>query len=145
MATDGNEPYEDRLYDLFPAGAEAGFGPAEGYNTWVQVNDPRLFTPEALENPAIRAFLDAPFSVSFGQFKSSHREAEYFIHKPARAMTGRVEGIEGTVSGMPDDPSISTLVLNHERTLARWITRSLVVEDGRAAGQIIHKEEEGGT
>ena len=133
---------EDEIYDEhFPRGADHNVGPDEGFNTWVHVNDASLFTEEALENPAIRAFVDAPFSVSYAQFKSSFRETEYFIHKPDRAMTGQVDGIEGTVADFPEEPKISTLVMNHERTLAVWITRSLTVADGKSAGQVIHKEE----
>ena len=131
---------EEDLYDEFPRGAENGFGPDEGFNTWVQINDEALFTEKALSNPAVRAFVDAPFSVNYAQFKSSYRETEYFIHKPHKAMSGQVEGIEGTVVDFPSDPRISTLVMNHERGLAWRITRSLTVEDGSAAGQLIHKE-----
>ena len=134
---------EDSIYDLFPSGASEGFGRVEGFNTWVCVNDPSLFTAEALENPAIQAFVDAPFQVNYAQFKSSHRESEYFVHKPHRAMTGGVDGIEGVVDGISgDDPRtpIATLVLNHEQTLALHITRSLVVSGSGQAGQMIVKE-----
>lgn len=131
---------EEDLYDEFPRGAENGFGPDEGFNTWVHINDEGLFTEEALSNPAVRAFVDAPFSVNYAQFKSSYRETEYFIHKPHKAMSGQVEGIEGTVVDFPPDPRISTLVMNHERALAWRITRSLTIEDGSAAAQLIHKE-----
>ena len=140
-----NEPpfNEDDLYDRFPDGASQGFGPAQGFDTWVRINDESLFTPEALENPAIRAFVDAPIVVTYAQFKSSHRESEYFIHKPVRAMTGGVAGIEGSVTGISGEgPGIGTFVINHERTLARHITRSLVISDGGTAGQILHKEPE---
>ncbi|MDP9243742.1 MAG: hypothetical protein M3O77_01505, partial [Chloroflexota bacterium] len=116
-----------------------------GYNEWVQVNDPGLFTEAARLNPVIQQFLAAPFSVNFAQFKSSYRESEYFIHKPSKAMAGEVEGIEGRVAGFPESPDkqrIATLVLNHEIGLAFRITRSLVVEDGAVAGQLIHKEGE---
>jgi len=133
---------EDRLYDQFPAGASEGFGPDEGFNTWIRVNDASLFTDEALENPAIRAFVGAPFKVTYAQFKSSHRESEYFIHKPNRAMTGQVDGIVGVVDGISgEDPRtpIATLVLNHEQTLAFHITRSIVVS-GSGAGQMLVKE-----
>ena len=100
-----------------------------------------LFTESARENPVIAEFLSAPFTVTYAQFKSSTRESEYFLHKPARAMMGEVEGIEGGVVNMPTDPRIATLVINHERTLAKRITRSIVIEDGEAAGQILHKQE----
>lgn len=134
---------EDDLYDRFPAGAEDGFGPAQGFNRWTRINDESLFTAEALKDPSIRAFVDAPLTVTFAQFKSSHRESEYFVHKPHLAMTGRVEGIEGTVEGISsEDPRtpIATLVINHERTLAYHITRSIVISDSGTAGQVIHKQ-----
>jgi hypothetical protein len=149
---DSRDPkYEEKLYDQFPAGADEGFGPDQGFNTWVRVNDPSLFTDEAKEHPAIRAFLgldrdDAPFlSVNFAQFKSSHRETEWFIHKPHLAMAGdEKSGIRGSVAGFPaGNPRIATLVINHEQTLARHITKALVIEDGRQAGQMIYKEEDG--
>jgi hypothetical protein len=140
----------NELYDQFPRGDEHGFGPAEGYNAWVRLNDPALFTEEARRDPVIDAFLNAPYSVNFGRFKSSHRETEYLIHKPADAMTGRVEGIQGRVDGMPvpdvdalpGEPNIATLIINHERSLAKRITHSIVVEDGKLAGQLIYKETE---
>ena len=130
---------EDAKYDEFPPGAEQGFGPEQGYNRWVRLNDERWFTEEARSDPVIRQFLNAPVSVNDAQFKSSHREAEYFVHKPDRAMRGEVEGIEGTVDLMPATPRIATLVINHERTLAKRITRSITIEDGELAGQLIHK------
>ncbi len=130
---------EDAKYDEFPRGDENGFGPARGFNRWVRINDPDLFTDEARQDPVNRQFLNAPYSINYAQFKSSHRESEYFVHKPDRAMRGEVEGIEGTVQGMPGVPRIATLIVNHERSLARRITRSVTIEDGDVAGQLIHK------
>lgn len=133
---------EDDLYEQFP-GASEEFGPRQGFNKWIRVNDESLFTAEALKNPSIRAFVDAPFNVTYAQFKSSHRESEYFIHKPHLAMTGQVKGIEGAVEGISsEDPRtpITTLVLNHERTLAFHITRSIAISDGGVAAQIIVKQ-----
>ncbi len=135
----------DDLYDQFPRGDENGVGPAEGYNSWVQINDPELFTEDARNHPVVKEFLAAPFSVNYAQFKSSHRETEYFIHKPGKALGGGVEGIEGRVAGFPDSPEeqrLATLVVNHDIGLAWRITRSLVIEDGALAGQLIHKEGE---
>lgn len=137
---DEREFNPDDIYDMFPSGADEGFGPDEGFNSFVRINDPSHFTEEALSNPVIREFLDAPFSVYFSQFKSSYRETEYFIHKPHLAMTGQVRGIKGRIENMPEDPRICTLVMNHENTLAAKITRSLTIEDGLDAAQIIHKE-----
>ena len=154
---DPNDKYEERLYDQFPSGADSPmpggpFGPEQGFNEWVQVNDERWFTDEAKAKPAVRAFLDAPFSVNFAQFKSSHREAEWFLHKPHRAMTeGGVDGIIGGVARFPvsdphkPDPKrrIATLVINHDLTLARHVTKAIVIEDGKQAGQMIYKEDDG--
>jgi hypothetical protein len=141
---DADDKYEERLYDEFPRGAARGFGPDQGYNTWVRINDESLFTDEAKAHPAVREFLDAPFSVNFAQFKSSHREAEWFLHKPHRAMAeGGVEGILGGVADFPANPRIATLVINHELTLAKFITRAVVIEDGAQAGQMIHKQDDG--
>ena len=144
MTYDDREFNEDDLYDQFPAGESDGSGHAEGFNTWKRLNDASLFTEEALSDPAVRAFVDAPFHVTFAQFKSSHRETEYFIHKPHLAMTGQVGGIDGIVEHISgDEPRIATFVVNHERTLARFITRSIVIsDDGGSAGQIIHKQPE---
>lgn len=141
MAITDDTDFDPRdLYDQFPRGTEEGVGPEQGFNRWVRINDERLFTEEARSDPVIEQFLRAPFSVSYAQFKSSVREAEYFIHLPVDAMTGKVEGIEGRVENMPDDPRIGTLVINHHNSLARMITRSMVIEDGQDAGQIIHKQ-----
>src|SRR3954466_11282446 len=91
-------PFEDTVYDQFPSGETDRFGTNEGYNTIIQLNDPGLFTEEARNNPVISEFLAAPFSVSYVQLKSSHREAEWYIHKPHLAFAGQVEGIQGTVA-----------------------------------------------
>jgi hypothetical protein len=132
---------EEEKYDEFPRGAEYGFGPDEGYNRWVRLNDPELFTPEARNDPVIAEFLRAPFTVNYAQFTSSTRESEYFVHKPQKAMMGEVKGVEGGIANMPRPPRIATLIVNHERTLAKRITRSITIEDGEQAGQMIHKEE----
>jgi hypothetical protein len=137
---DGFNP-ED-IYDQFPSGADAGFGPDEGFNRFVRLNDESLFTEEARADPVIAEFLAAPFSVTYVQFKSSYRESEYFIHKPHLAMSGQVDGIVGSVDDFPaHKPHIGTYVINHDRTLAWRVTRSLIIEDGAQAGQIIHKED----
>lgn len=141
---------EDQKYDEFPRGDADLAGIKEGFNTWVKINDRSLFTEDAQRNATINEFLEAPFSVNFAQFKSSHRETEYLIHKPHRAMASEghpdhVEGIKGGVVNFPEDHAnqrIATLVVNHELTLAKYITRSLTIEDGKVAGQMIHKEPE---
>jgi hypothetical protein len=139
----GDEFNPELLYDQFPRGADEGYGPEQGFNRWVRINDRQLFTEEAQQDPVVSAFLDAPFSFNYAQFKSSHRESEYFIHKPHKAMTGQVDGIEGIIEGMPDDRKIATLVVNHELTLAKMITRAMTIEDGKQAGQMIHKQDDG--
>jgi hypothetical protein len=137
--SEGRE-FEDTVYDQFPSGETDGFGTNEGYNTIIQLNDPGLFTEEARNNPVISEFLAAPFSVSYVQLKSSHREAEWYIHKPHLAFTGQVKGIQGGVAGFPaTDQRIGTYVMNHELTLAKSIMRALIIEDGTQAGQMIHK------
>jgi hypothetical protein len=137
------EGLENKIYDGFPRGDSDGSGPEDGFNTYVRLNDEDLFTDKAREHPAIRAFLEAPFIVRYAQFKSSHSETEYWLHKPLQAMGGEVEGIQGTVGELDPDTRIVTMVMNHERTLARHITRTIVVDDreGKSIGQIIHKEE----
>jgi hypothetical protein len=128
------------LYDAFPSGPENGFGPDEGFGSWVKINDESLFTEAALENPVIKAFVTSPMSYTFARFKSSTRESEYYIHKPELAMTGQPSGIVGTVPQFPTgNPRIATLVVNHERTLAKKITSAIVVTDDQTAGQLIYK------
>jgi hypothetical protein len=141
-----NDIDPDIVYDTFPRGDENEFGPDQGYNTIIQLNDPSLFTQAAKDNnPALMAFLNTPFSVSFVQLKSSYREAEWYIHKPHLAFAGQVEGINGGVNRFPEaNQHIGTYVINHEATLAKSIMRALIVEDGAQAGQMIHKEPEPG-
>jgi hypothetical protein len=131
---------EEEFYGRFTGGAEEGYGPDDGFNTWMRINDQSLFTEAALQNPVVRAFVDAPFSVNYAQFKSSYREAEYLLHDPHKAMTGQFEGVGGNVGDFPAEPRISTLVMNHERALIWRITWALALHDGNAAGQIIYKE-----
>jgi hypothetical protein len=144
MAQDDNEFNPEEVYDEhFPPGADGGFGPEQGFNRWVRINDRRLFTEEAQGDPVVNAFLEAPFSLNYAQFKSSTRESEYFIHWPERAMTGQVDGIEGRIEEMPDERRIATLIVNHELSLAKMITRAMTIEDGKQAAQLIHKEDDG--
>lgn len=134
---------EEEIYDQFPK-TDHGEDHGPGFNEQVRLNDENLFTDEARRNPVIRAFLEAPFSVTYAQYKSSHREAEYFIHKPHKVMAGEIDGIGGRVDRFPErreDRRIVTLVLNHELTLAKHVMRTLTIEDGKVAGQMIHKEE----
>jgi hypothetical protein len=141
----GTERFEeDQLYESFPRGEDYGYGQNEGYNVYRRLNDRSLFTEEALADPVIAAFVDAPFSVSFLQTKSSTRESEWVLHKPHLTMAGKVEGIQGPVEKFPTDhpPHIATFFINHHRTMARWKQSTLVVEDGDDAGQMVYKEED---
>jgi hypothetical protein len=132
------------LYDQFPSGADNEDEPPPPPSGWVWVNNPDLFTDEAKEDPLIGAFLSAPFAVSMGLFKSSTREAELAVHMPHIAMAGDEDGgIRGRVERFPENPDdvqISTLILNHERTLAVRKLFAIVVEDGARAGQMIYKQ-----
>ena len=148
MATGGNRTTdgfnEDELYDQFPSGAEGGYGPREGFNVYRRLNDRSLFTEEALQDPVVAAFVDAPFSVSFLETKSSTRESEWVLHKPHLTMAGAVAGVEGPVELFPTDhpPHIVTLFVNHHRTMARWKQSYLLMEDGKDAAQMVYKHEE---
>lgn len=148
MVANGDDDFDpDPIYDdAFLPGERSGYGPREGFNTFVRLNDERLFTPEALENPVIREFVDAPITVTYVQAKSSTREAEWLIHKPGKVFAGEVEGFE--FSGFGDARSIDrfdpeaplgTYVINHQRTLARFPIRSFIVTDDEQTGQMIHK------
>lgn len=145
MATDDRPFNEEDLYDAFPAGASRGYGPDKGFNAFQTLNDASLFTEDALRNPVIQAFVNAPFGVTFAQFKSSTRESEWALHKPHLAMAGELEGkgISGRVDRFPNDHAdIGTYVINHDRTMARWKWFTLVMEDGAQAGQMIYKQED---
>jgi hypothetical protein len=118
-------------------------GPIEGFNTYVRLNDPNLFTEAARADPVIDAFLNAPFSVTFAKFKSSTRQSEWAVHKPHLAMAGQVDGIHGRVDGFPEDPAdarIGTFIVNHENTLAVRKLFTVVLEDGLQCGQMIYKQ-----
>jgi hypothetical protein len=151
VSIDGSDFNEDDLYDQFPSGADRGFGPAEGFNRYLKLNDPSLFRPGLLQegsdeyDPVLAAFVDSGsrFSVSFAQFKSSTRESEWALHKPHMAMAGEVEGIEGPVDKFPgaEHAHIATYIINHERTMARWKQSVVVLENGAQAGQMVYKEE----
>lgn len=133
---------EDELYDQFPRGDEHDFGPDQGYNVYRRLNDPDLFTEEARQDPVVRAFLEAPFSFSFGMFKSSTRESEWALHKPNRTLAGEIEGIDSQVDNFPgsDAARIGTFVINHDRTLAAKKLFVMTAEDGAQCGQMIYKQ-----
>jgi len=152
MATDRGDDYENDLYQLFPEGSDDGHGSDDGFNTYVTLNDPSLFTEEALRNPAINAFANSgnEISISFAQFKSSTRESEWSLHKPHLTMNaerGREHGlppgldIKGSVAKYPgpEHAHIATFIVNHELSMARWKQSVILVEDGKQAGQMIYK------
>ena len=142
MSANGFNPGE--LYDQFPRDVDNDDDPPPPPSGWVWVNDPAIFREEALEKSALlRAFVAAPFAVSMGLFKSSTRESEWMIHEPHRVMAGEISGLEGRVKDFPSDPKlvrISTVVINHERTLAVRKLFAVVIEDGKQAGQLIYKQ-----
>ena len=156
---DNLEP-ENELYDRFPQGRDLPdperAGTDEGYNTYVRINDASLFTAEALEDPALKAFVDTgeEISISFALFKSSTRESEWALHKPGRTMQADSRKGPGPGGRLPADidikrsverypgpalANIATFVINHDNTLARWKQSVIVVEDGARAGQMIYK------
>ena len=162
MAINGGEREEpeNEIYDQFPKGSDIPdpdrSGTAEGYNTYVRINDASLFTEEALEDPGLRAFVDTGelISISFALFKSSTRESEWALHKPGRTMAADSRKGPGTGGRLPEDldiersvarfpgpavANISTMIINHDNTLARWKQSVLVMEDGARAGQMIYK------
>lgn len=142
MSANGFNPGD--LYDQFPRDFENDDEPPPPPSGWVWVNDPEIFKEEALAaSPLLRAFVAAPFAVSMGLFKSSTRESEWMIHEPHRVMAGEIDGVEGSVKRFPSDPDdvrISTVVINHERTLAVRKLFAVVIEDGKQAGQLIYKQ-----
>ena len=71
MSANGFNPGD--LYDQFPRDVDNDDEPPPPPSGWVWVNDPANFTEEALSNPLLRAFVEAPFAVSMGLFKSSTR------------------------------------------------------------------------
>jgi hypothetical protein len=141
MSANGFNPGD--LYDQFPRDVDNDDDPPPPPSGWVWVNNRANFTTDALKDPLLQAFVNAPFAVSMGLFKSSTRESEWMIHEPHRVMAGEIEGVEGRVERFPDDPDkvqISTLVINHERTLAVRKLFAVVIEDGKQAGQLIYKQ-----
>lgn len=143
MATKGDGGFdENEAYDRFPAGADLGYGPEQGFNVKRRLNDASLFTEEALADPVIREFVNLPFDVSFLQTKSSSREAEWLIHKPHLVLAGKAGGIDVS-DGRFDHPGhITTLMINHERTMARWKQSVIMTQDGSDTASIVYKQDE---
>jgi hypothetical protein len=146
------EPWEEALYEQFPSGADHGYGPDQGYNTYRKLNDSALFREDLLnpDHPDFDATLAEfvasgdRFSISFAQFKSSSRESEWAIHKPHLTMAGEINGVNGPVDKFPGSAHahIATLIINHDRTMARWKQSVVIIENGEQAGQMIYKEED---
>lgn len=141
MATKGDGGFdENNAYDRFPAGAELGYGPDQGFNVKRRLNDARLFTEEALADPVIREFVDLPFDVSFLQTKSSSREAEWYLHKPHLVLSGEVDGFDVSDGRFPTPGHIVSLFLNHERTMARWKQSVILTQDGNETASVSYKQ-----
>ena len=158
MTINGERPPEPEndLYDQFPQGKDLPddrAGTDEGYNTYIQINKASLFTDEALQDKALKAFVDTEeeISISFALFKSSTRESEWALHKPGRTMAvddqkaaGRLPedlDIKGKVERYPGprEANIATFVINHDNTLARWKQSVILIENGARTGQMIYK------
>jgi hypothetical protein len=141
MATKGDGGFdENAAYDRFPAGADMGYGPEQGFNVKRRLNDPSLFTKEALADPVIDEFVKLPFDISYLQTKSSSREAEWLLHKPHLVLDNQVEGID-TSDGRFDHPGhIRTVMINHERTMARWKQSVILVQDDDGTTQVVYKQ-----
>lgn len=133
---------ENEAYDRFPAGADLGYGPEEGFAVRRRLNEASLFTEEALADPVIREFVNLPFDVSFLQTKSSTREAEWLIHKPHLVLAGAVDGIDVSDGRFEHPGHITTLMINHERTMARWKQSVIMTQDGTDTASIVYKQEE---
>jgi hypothetical protein len=148
---------ENDLYQQFPEGREEGHGSDQGFNTYFRLNNAELFNPEALEKyPALREFVESgeTISVYWAQTKSSTRESEWMLHKPHLTMDAenqrRAGGlpadldIRGSVDRYPgpEYAHITTFIINHEMTMARWKQSVLLIEDGKQAGQMIYKHPE---
>ena len=155
MATNGGDDFdENELYQQFPEGRDQGYGTEQGFNTYFKLNDVELFKPEALEqHPALREFVASAekISISWAQSKSSTRESEWMLHKPHLTMdvANQKRGgglpadldIAGSVDLYPgaSKAQISTFIINHEMTMARWKQSVILIEDGKKAGQMIYK------
>lgn len=158
--TVSNQPFnEGDMYDRFPEGREEGHGTEAGFNTTFRLNDASLFRPELLDenNDAYIAVLSEfvksgdDISISFVQLKSSTRESEWFLHKPhltfdadgQKRSGGLPEDLDiaGSVERYPgpEHAHIATMIINHEMTMARWKQSVIVMENGKAAGQMIYK------
>jgi hypothetical protein len=160
--TDGDDLYENELYQRFPEGREEDHGTGEGFNTYFRLNAADHFRSELLDedsdefNPVLAEFVKSgdEISISFAQFKSSTRESEWALHKPHLTMAvdqSKREGqlpadldIKGQVDRYPgpEHAHIATFIINHEMTMARWKQSVILIEDGKQAGQMVYKHPE---
>ena len=144
MVTYGDDGFSpDDLYDHSPA-AHNGYGPDEGYNTIVRLNDPRCSRrprsgpgdPRIPGRAVQRLVRPAQEQLPRGGVvhpQAAHRDG------------GRGGGHHGQRRRLPDsNRHIGTFVINHDATLAKSIMRALIIEDGAQAGQMIHKEPDAG-
>lgn len=108
----------------------------EGYNRWDDITPPVFEDDETPREQRIRLLA--------AKFESSSREAEIFLHDPiATLVDGESKGIGSVIrdrSELPPDPYITTLVINHHRTLAKKIIRATALIDDESIGITIHKE-----
>lgn len=107
----------------------------EGFNHWDDITPP-VFEDEDTPEGRMPRLLAA-------KFESSTREAEIFIHDPIATLGGEADGITSAMAAdeLPPDPYITTIVINHHRTLAYRIIRATAMVDDESIGITIHKEE----
>jgi hypothetical protein len=96
-------------------------------------------TPDSLA-PAFRLWYRALPSPKM-DFVDGSEYAEQLIHDPVAAL--RDSGLIPSAQEDPDEPHISTMVVNHEKTLNRFIMYALVVvsTNPKTVGITIVKEE----
>jgi hypothetical protein len=108
----------------------------EGFNRWDDVTPPVFEDADTPEHQRVRLLA--------AKFESSSREAEIFIHDPlATLVDGEARGISSVIkdrSDLPPDPYITTLVINHHRTLSHRVIRATAMVDDESVGITIHKE-----
>lgn len=96
-------------------------------------------TPDTLA-PAFKLWYRALPSPK-SDFRDGHEYAELLIHDPVAAL--RDSGLIPSEKEDPEEPHISTMVVNHEKTLNRFIMYAMVVvsTNPKTVGITIVKEE----